>query len=397
MPGLRSSNTSRIALIFDIGSGSVGAALVQVAKTKPSVLWNTRKPFPFQSELEYPRYRRGMLGTFSAVVRTVQTEGLPKLGALKPQDIELVFASPWHVSQTISVTFAEKEPHTVNEHLGEVSRLLKEKEQRLSKEIPGGGAALLLEKKIVEMRLNGYPTARPMGKTARTIKTSVLLSLFGVDIQQEIARSIEEIFRPSQEVRFHSFAGMFFSAVRDLFAEEEHFLILDVGSEVTDIGVVWDDVLGEMISFPFGKNSVFRAVSDALKTDPAEVEARISLYRSGKSEPKESEKIRAALSVAERAWQERFTKAIGELSRIVAVPRSVFLTADPDLGEWFRVAVLECTVNAFAIGASNFNVVLLTPEHFNGLIDVAPGTAPDSFLDIEALFIHKNADNPVVE
>jgi len=397
MFGLGSSQKiSSPVLIFDIGSGSVGAALVDITGVIPTMLWNVRRPFPFQEKLEYSRYRKGMLETFSSVAALVQKEGILKLGEKNIRDIELVFASPWHISQTVTFMFAEEKPRPVNEHLEEVNHLLKKKEKQLSKDVPGGGTALLLEKKIIEMRLNGYPTAYPMGKEARTLKTSVLLSLFGTDVEREVNHITETMFH-TPPTRFHSFAGVFFSAVRDIFAKEEHFLLLDVGSEVTDVGIVRDDVLEEMISFPFGKNGVLRALSDTLQTSVTDAEMRITLYRSGKSEPKESEKIRTALSVVEHTWQEALTKAIGELSQSITVPRSVFLTADPDLGEWFRVAILECTIGSLAVGALGFNVVLLTPEHFSNLISFSPGILSDSFLDIEALFAHKNVHRTVVE
>ena len=80
MFGLGSSQKiSSPVLIFDIGSGSVGAALVDITGVIPTMLWNVRRPFPFQEKLEYSRYRKGMLETFSSVAALVQKEGILKL------------------------------------------------------------------------------------------------------------------------------------------------------------------------------------------------------------------------------------------------------------------------------------------------------------------------------
>ena len=398
MFGIGASPKKDSCLIFDIGSGSIGAGLVDMTGSAPNVVWCNRQSFPPQvpEHLEFNRFMQGMLSTLQTLCESVQKEGLSKVPGRSLGKIYLIFASPWYISQTTVLKFQHEKSVSVEPYFSEIKKMLEQKEAALAGATPGGSKALVIEKQIIEARLNGYPTAHPHGKAAHSFEAAVLTSMLGMELYQQTAAIVHKTFgrNPSS---LHSFALVSFATIRDIFAPEENFLLVDIGSEVTDIGVVRDDVLVDTISFPSGKNFILRAVAAALGITPQEAQSRIELYRSGKSEAGESKKVVAALLAVEKEWQGAFEKAAGELTKTTTLPTALFLTADQDLGEWFRVALLEGNAKNLSETGQALSVVLLTPEHFAKYITFAPTVLPDPFIALEALFAQRIDQTLIVD
>ena len=327
MFGIGSSKKPASKLIFTVGSGSVSAALVLpgVDENPPVVVWNVRQDFVVQPKVEFSRFSKEMITVLTAVAEAAVKEGMPKLQGGKLGSISLIFASPWHASQTNLLKFEHKESLPVNTHLEEMHTFLADKEREIGSKV-SGGTPMLMEKQVIQTLLNGYPTARPQGKRARTMESAVLISMLPSEIYRDVVAILEKVFH-QKPAMVHSFMLVSFAVIRDFFAGERHFLLVDVGSEVTDVAVVRGDVLLESASFPEGKHFLLRTVAELLKVDHEEAKSRVVLYRSGKSETAESKKIEAALAEVKARWQSSFEKVLGELQKHTALPNSIFLTA----------------------------------------------------------------------
>jgi hypothetical protein len=334
-----------------------------------------------------------MLETFRAVARTAASAVKEKDVAIR--EIMLVFASPWYLSQTAVLSFEDTKPKDVSEHFGELKKFLIEKEKALTNSVQGS-SVVVMERQVVQTTLNGYKTANPYGKRATTMETAVLLSAVSASVLKALTSVLEESFH-RMHISAHSFALAAFLPIRDLFAVEEQFLVVDVGAEVTDISLVRNDVLLETTSFPEGRYTVTRRVAAALRTTPPDARTRLDLYRGGKSEQGESTRIEKALVAAGEPWQRGLDTALGNLMREGTLPHSVFLTADADLGEWFRVLLMQSSGSTLTMTTDTFTVVLLTPEHFSAYLTLREGVVLDPFLALEALFARRLATAPVVD
>ena len=113
--------TPRSRIIFDIGSGSVGGALVTYATdSAPRVRYSRRLPIPFQQELDFERFVRAMLSTLLDVALKVQSEGIPAMVSAEGKSIQIdevlcIFSAPWTLSNADPLTEAQR---TVCRHGG---------------------------------------------------------------------------------------------------------------------------------------------------------------------------------------------------------------------------------------------------------------------------------------
>src|SRR3989344_7958925 len=84
------------ALLVDIGSASIGAAIARFSKEqKPLLEITTRNDIVFQENLNFKRF---VSATTEALTKTLNQ--IQKRSSARPDHIHCVLSSPWFVSQT---------------------------------------------------------------------------------------------------------------------------------------------------------------------------------------------------------------------------------------------------------------------------------------------------------
>ena len=182
----------------------------------------------------------------------------------------------------------------------------------------------------------------------------------------------------SRDITFHSFALASFSVARDIYHTENNFLLIDIGGEITDISLVRGGVLLETISFPAGKNSLLRGIAKALNTIPEEAHSLVRVNVERKNNRKNDE-IKRAFDKAEIEWQSSLQKALGDLSGGLSLPKTIFLTADSDLGEWFKGSILSDSLSQQTFVPGEFSVILLNEKVLSQYYKVAKDVKHDLF------------------
>ena len=98
-----------LAVILDIGSGSVGGALVSFSENKkPKILFSVRKPIIFQNDFKFERFLSSMLKAADQVL-----EEISKAKQGKPKQVFCILAAPWYVSQARNIISEDKKTFTV--------------------------------------------------------------------------------------------------------------------------------------------------------------------------------------------------------------------------------------------------------------------------------------------
>ncbi|MFA6552467.1 MAG: hypothetical protein WCT19_03120, partial [Candidatus Paceibacterota bacterium] len=130
--------TEEISMVFDIGSGSVGGAIVKFGQVgvKPKILYSVRESLPFQKEVNADRLMSGMLRALEIVVANLEKNGMIYLNfsGLRRHKIKKVYcslSSPWHMSTTKVLSLDKKDPFLVTKDL--IEDLLDAEEENLEK------------------------------------------------------------------------------------------------------------------------------------------------------------------------------------------------------------------------------------------------------------------------
>jgi len=389
--------TGEVVLIFDIGSGSVGAALALISLShKPILLAAERAEMPFQDTIRAKRLQPLMLRALSQATLSLLAEGIPRVGLaarhLKVAGALFVLAAPWCSPRTETLTLSQKEPITITEDV--ISTLVQhadgENEKVLgSPDVPRRSlpqSEEQCERILLSARLNGYETGMPIGKSARTASFSFFQSSAPRALLRAIGDTVAH-FVHLRRIRFHSYALSAFCALRELLSNTENFLFLDIGGEMTEAVIVREGELQEVFSFPVGRNHLIRALAKGTHSSPSAATGILALSREEIVHPEKSGLTASLLNSFRDSWLSELGQAAAHFSDTPSLPETTYLSGDDDCAELFAGFV---RMRVPAGGASPSEaapaVSILRADTFLSRLTTSTGSAADSFLMLETVY-----------
>jgi hypothetical protein len=391
MDFLFSSKKEKLVAIFDIGSGSVGGALVKIPTDKnslPTILKSTRVDIVEREELDFNLFLKDMILALGFAVRNIYQS---KLGA--PDEIVCVLASPWYISETRLIKITKEHSFTFTKKV--VDDLLEKEISSLSdmyKNKYGDieSAPEIIEHPIVGVSLNGYRVDNPLGKKTRSIEMNMVISLSPKMCLDKIKEIVSKSFHHTP-VSFSSFMIASYISVRDRYMNHDSYLLLDIGGEVTDVGIVSKSILKDSLSFPYGRKTLFRDICKQLHLELRDGYELFSLYNKGTLSEKEKSRLLPVLSKIETAWGKSFRECINTLPRTLTLPNVIFLTIDPDVKDWFLKVINGEEYIQSMIPNKKFTLMSIDGPEFLNMCNVKDGTC-DPFLMLEAISITRKIE-----
>ncbi len=383
--GLFSSKKEKIVAIFDIGSGSVGGALVSVPfddKNLPTIIKSTRTDIVTRKEVDFELFLKDMILALGFASKALYHS---KLGA--PDEIICVLASPWYVSETRMIKMTKEHSFTFTKSI--VNELLEKEVSALdalykNKYENVEGTSEIIEHPILGISLNGYQVDDPLGKRTRSVEMNMVISLSPKICLDKIKETIEKTFHHNDNITFSSFMMDSYIAVRDRYMSHESYLLLDIGGEITDIAVVSKGILKDSLSFPYGKKSLLRDISNKLKIELRDAKEIFSLYNGGVISEKESARLEPVLNSIKESWMASFRECISALPKTLSLPNAMFITIDGDIKDWFIKIIKDEEFVQSTLLNKKFAIIPLDGPVFLNMCDVR-NSGCDSFLMIEAI------------
>lgn len=387
-----------IVAVFDIGNGSIGGALVKFSKSDhPIVLYSHREPLTYAPHPTPKHLLGSMVKLLKSVSSHLVKDGLMHIktspfGGHKLRDAYCVFASPWYVSQTKIVKSENDTPVAVTKET--INELVRKEQEEFNKALKEGKYeqlfgpdAQLLEKKVINVRLNGYDIEDPIGKRARELE----LTLFSSFMSKDILAKVEDILHQAFSVRaihHYSYALASWGGSKILFPDIHDYFFVDVSGETTDISLVVRDVLVETMSFPMGRSTLLRKVVKDLKVTPDVALSFLSIKHEGSIEKGFKEKLDAILAPVAEDWHDQLVLSIKTFQKIYALPRSVLVTADSDTAPFFMDALSKGLSVELNIPQNIFAPTFISADKVQPYLYELPNTEHDSFIGIESIFLN---------
>ena len=225
-----------LVLVFDIGSSSVGGALFEAQKTGiPKIIYSIREPIILEKNVSFDRFFSLTLKSLEIVTNKISMKGF---GA--PKKVFCILSSPWYASQTRIIDLKKNTPFIFSSKLAD-SLIEKEikifEEECLKKYVHTNSKVMPIELKNMQIMLNGYVVSKPLNQKATELEMTIFISMSGEQILEKFKEAIGKHFY-SQNIKFASFAVASFAVARDLFVNQDSFLLIDIGGEVTDISMI---------------------------------------------------------------------------------------------------------------------------------------------------------------
>jgi hypothetical protein len=230
----------------------------------------------------------------------------------------------------------------------------------------------LIDKKVVEIKLNGYKTLDPFNKHADSVELGVFLGLTSKRITKDFEMVIQDAFHTTETIKFNTFLLASSIVLNDI-VESEDFTTIDATGKVTEVAVINDGLISEIISMPLALKGFIKRISDKFATSTAEAISIIKMYCDGSL----SLKLRENIFQEIEAYGQDFVDTLKKLS---AFPpsRKIFFFTEPE----FRPIVKEWSKKI-----NGADPIFVNSNFFKAKL--AGNTDIDGFLSIETLFINK--------
>lgn len=381
----KSSSNKALTLLVDIGSASVGAAYVRIEKGQtPQIVASVREDISFQDALSSQRFLVAMNRTLESVLGSIQAT--KKLQGA-PASIFCTLSSPWFILKTRNLNIERPTEFIVTEEtlegfINEDVELLK---TELKETLPPQDVRII-EKKIIQMKLNGYEIKNPYKQRTTRMEMSATIAVSSDKVVKSIERKINNFFHV-KEIHFGAFPVAAFNTIRDIFATEKNFLFLDITGEATDVSRVASDLLVGTISFPYGKNFFIREISARLRTVHTEAASLFAMYLRGELDEARRAQIESVVQFVNDKWLARFEKAIATLAQKEALPGKIFFTTDTDIEPLFSKLIIQAK-SELLMGAS-FDVQYLDQLIVSNFVSFDAEVTRDPFIVVEALLAEK--------
>lgn len=345
-------------LIVDIGSGSIGMALVHYKpeQSTPTIIWSHRESCLFKGK------------TDKSVLKHIQTTlinsflefgsvGLKKMhqydSRQRVDSVKITISAPWSLTVTKSIKYENKEPFVVNE------KLIKQLEAAAEKEVKSSASKskikdsnlTIINQKSISWRVNGYQTDIDNSPKGNRLELSYLTVLTEQSLIDTINESVEKIL-PKATIGFDSFMSIYYNTLRHMRPNTAEACLIDVTDEAVEMGIVRDNILTYTNHIPYGSRTLAREIEN-LAQIPQE-EAYGLLKNEFAASTKTNDQIQATFS----AFDLKLASLFKETGDSLSIAETLFLHTDRLTEEFY----IEHLKNGAKEATRRDHIILLISE-----------------------------------
>ena len=378
-----------LMLVFDIRSSMVGGALFWTQKSEiPKIIFSVREPIIPEENLDADKLLSLTIKTLEIVADKIY---MARLGA--PSRIFCVLSSPWYVSQTRIISLKRNTPFVFNAKLAD-NLIQKEikffEEEHLAKY---GDSVRAIELKNIKTVLNGYETTQPLNKKIKELEMAIFISMSGEQVLKKIENTIGRHFHLNP-IKFISSLMTSFTITRDMYAEQDNFLLVDIGGGINDISIIKKSIPRESVSFPLGHNFLTREVAGRLGCGLSEANSFISLLKDGHAERSVVKKIKPIIDQLKTEWLIKFQESLANISNNISIPATVYMTIDREMADFFTQIIKSEQFSQYSLTESKFEVIVLNTELLYGTAIFKENIIREPFLIIDSVYINRFLISP---
>lgn len=384
------NSSSGYALLVDVGSGSVGLAIVAPTESATPI-WFHREHCPLKVTQSVTESSKAVITTIMNVMMVFESEGRVALAkhnkSAKIGTVQTTVSAPWSYTVARTVKFEKDEPFIITAQLlaqlatTAADQAMEEFEQKHSLKDLGVQET---SRTILDTHANGYRVATPNKQSAKQLSVTHVSTL----IREEIVSSITEIQQklvPAADLHITSFMMANYYVTDALQPTGVDFCLLDITNEATELGIVRHNALQYSTHASFGRASIAREIAQATGVPLHDAFTSIRTLA-------DQNKIHTDVKAALQAYQAQIVELFKETGDRLSIPKHIYLGADAGLGEF-----LAPIVDAAGKEASQGNVLVtvITADLLH--TDPESQKQTDIPLAIAARFFHTKSDRAFFE
>lgn len=385
------------SILIDIGNGSLSTSIVTGAhSSKPTFVCTSKTNFPLLENVDSQRLVVGLESVLDSCLEDMlkSLKDHKTLSSFQIMRVLVSFSSPWFLLKTKYLHLVQDKSFVITHSF--LTDIVKKEEKAFEYEIATQGdsqnkeAFEIIEKSIVNTRINGYSITDPIGKRTKIFEAFLCMSIVEKKIMKKIVSLVEKHLHLSKDdLITHTFPLIEFAVLRDLHKNLSDFLMIDITGEVTDVTLVKNDVVVKTASFPSGRNTILRQIAKTNNVSLEIAESQLHLFHENKLADGESASIQNLMFIVENEWSVYLENALGELSSDFNIPPKVFLTAEEDVASIYIDFMKMPKTDATSAFRKDAKVEHLDKKTLSTHVNFPPGMPVDEFMMIIAIFHNK--------
>ncbi len=357
---LSGKRSGDVVAVADIGSGSVGVAIVQISHNGPAQVLVAKESSLPSGERASEAVANGVVSLLSETAqKTLDSYAKATKKVKHVSSAYAVIHSPWTRSKTIRVasTFPQ-ETRIEKAMIDNLARQALEADTEYDRN-------KILEGSVIRIELNGYPTLHPVGKKGHHLAAYALLSECEPQIREGVSGALARVFACPPPI-LRSDTRALLTVIRESASLPKESLIVNMGAEASNIVVVRKGVVTETTLVQEGIHSIVRRIAG--EKMPEETRSLIRLLALDQCEAEACGAIQEAIARAEPDLAKTFGDVFAKLSATRRLPNSLMLLTHKDLGPWLAKFFTRIDFAQFTLTTRPFVPDVLTPEDLSGLI-----------------------------
>lgn len=368
-----------LVIVLDIRSSSIGGSFVEFhPKKTPHVLYTKRIPTYFKDNKDSGKFIELMYRTLKDVLHSLQDYKIKEINQSFKTNIPvyIAYSSPWFMAETKNIHMQKPKPFIFTK---DTLKKIISKEVLFKTE----DTIERIEGDITHVIVNGYELKNPYNKKITEIDISLYVSAISKPTYKETSSIIKSYFN-TKNIIHRTNTLITFTTLRNIFPHTKNFVYIDVGGEVTDIGIVEQNKLVHAITIPIGYHLFIRELSNKLNLEESQSRSLIeSFNKNGQMEHKEAYTI---LSKTASVWIDEIKKTLATTTHLL--PRNMFISSEEQTGNFFS-DIIKGTLFDHDGDAETppINVTVMSHEHLNHLLTYAKDVSHDTFIELQATFL----------
>lgn len=377
------SKSSTYGIVVDVGSGSIGVAIIEspYGAKRPTIIWSKRTPV--ERKHKNPTAASVKCELQLAVQSTLALAAKHGLRALRAHDakatianVQVSIAAPWSYTVTKTIRVKHERPFALTKDIiaGMTERARTEAHAEFERtNAPALQGLALLSNTTMNVYANGYEIREPIGKKVLEVSTEQLIDLADADLVQAVEDAVEKNFR-SATLHIHSFMRIYYAALCSMQVHTRDACLVDITDEATELGIVQNGMLVHVAHVPYGTSTIARLIAAAYHIPVPE---GLSTLRSDALDTVEANipKMRQVTDEYDDAVREAFMRSSSTLS----IPKTIFLHTDRNTEGFFGRRFAEVATRS---GRGETTVHQVTSRFMEA------GTNDDSSLLLGAYVLH---------
>ena len=148
-------------------------------------------------------------------------------------------------------------------------------------------------------------------------------------------------------------------------------MILDVGSEITDISLIKNNVLNFGVSFAEGTHDIVRKISQTLNTNFSDASSKAHARFLGILNTSLSTQIDDCLKPLEDGWQKSVANSLAKAPKNEIIPKTVVLICEESaISPWYNKSIATDTFTQYLKTDGKFRIISPNTDALKNNLDV---------------------------